>query len=690
MTPRVLAASAALGFLLPALPAGALTAPRKVVDYDIRVTLDDAKRELAGTETLRWTNPSDVPVGELKLHLYWNAFRNTRSTFFRESGGQLRRDKASEEAGFGSIDLTSLTRDGGDLLKSARFEAPDDGNRDDRTVLSVPLPAPVPPGESVALEIAWKSRIPKVFARAGYARDFYMIGQWYPKVAVFEPRGRRRRAEPGWNAHQYHANSEFYADWGDYRVAITVPEKFVVASAGALVKETKGKGTKTLVYEQKSIHDFAWAADPRFVVREDVFDPAKDVPPAELARAAKLLGRSEAELRAGLKPVTLRFYVQPDHLSQWPRYADAQKWALAWFGLFAFPYPYAQVSCVDPPEDGRGAMGMEYQTLYTAGTARALAIWPLTGVRPQELVVVHEFGHGYWYGLVASNEFEESWMDEGINSFTEYEMMDRRYGGPARLPSGARISSFDLGRLQTITARETDRLVTPSWKFASGAAYSRNSYARGATAVDQVRRLVGEETFWRTFRAWAERWRFDHPTTEDFLDAFRAVSDGRLEPLIRETWYGNGTVDYAVGRLSSQEVRPFEGYDDKGRRVTAPKQEPRGKKAKEAGREFASVALVTRSGTIPLPVEVVLTFENGATWKTTWDGRTSWLRLRTVYRSRLAKAEVDPGRKIVLDADPWNNARRTGESQGPSAAAKVRAYALHGVQILLSSLWAFV
>lgn len=690
MTPRVLAAAAALGFLLPALPAGALTAPRKVVDYDIRVALDDTKRELAGTETLRWTNPSDVPVGELKLHLYWNAFRNTRSTFFRESGGRLRRDKASEEAGFGSIDLTSLTRDGIDLLESARFEAPDDGNRDDRTVLSVPLPAPVPPGETVTLEIAWTSRIPKVFARAGYARDFYMIGQWYPKVAVFEPRGRRRRAEPGWNAHQYHANSEFYADWGDYRVAITVPERFVVASAGALVKETKGKGTKTLVFEQESIHDFAWAADPRFVVREDVFDPARDVPPAELARAARLLGRTEADLRDGLKPVTLRFYVQPDHLSQWPRYADAQKWALAWFGLFAFPYPYAQVSCVDPPEDGRGAMGMEYQTLYTAGTDRLLASWPLTGLRLPEVIVVHEFGHGYWYGLVASNEFEESWMDEGINSFTEYEMMDRRYGGIFRMPLGPTLSSFDLGRLRTIAARETDRLVTPSWRFASGKAYGRNSYARGATAVDQVRHLLGEEAFWRAFRAWAERWRFDHPATEDFLDAFRAASDGRLEPLIRETWYGNGTVDYAVAALSSEEVRPFEGYDDEGKRITAPERKPRGKRVKEAAREFTSVALVTRSGTIPLPVEVVLTFENGATWRTTWDGKAPWLRLRTVYGSRLAKAEVDPERTVVLDADPWNNARRGGKSRGPSAAAKVRAYALHGVQILLSSLWTLV
>jgi hypothetical protein len=699
MSSRVLVATAALGLLLPFLPARALPAPRKVVDYDIRVTLDESNRELAGRETLRWTNPSDVPVSSLKFHLYWNAFRNNRSTFFRESGGQLRRDKADAETGYGSIDVTSITRDGVDLLGGARFESPDDGNKDDRTVLSVPLPTAAAPGETVTLEIAWKSLIPKVFARAGYVRDFFMIGQWYPKVGVFEPRGRRRRAEAGWNAHQYHANSEFYADWGDYRVAITVPEKYVVGSAGALVKESRAGGKKTLVYEQASIHDFAWTADPRYVVKEGIFDPSKDVPQAELSRAAKLLGRTEADLLAGFRPVKLRFYMQPDHVGQWPRYADAQKWALAWFGLYAFPYPYDQVSCVDPPEDGTGAAGMEYQTLYTAGTARVLGVWPLTGVRPQEMVVVHEFGHGYWYGLVASNEFEESWMDEGINSFTEYEMMDRRYGGLLTFPFGASLSDYDLGRLQTITARETDRLVTSSWGFAGGGAYGRNSYARGATAVDQIRKLLGEETFWRAFRAYAERWRFDHPSTEDFLDTFRAVAGGRLEALIRETWYGNGTVDYAVTRASSEEFKPFEGYDDKGKKFTAPKkkskEKPREESTKEAERKpgsrakemFDSVALISRTGTIPLPVGVVLTFENGVTWRTTWNGAGPWLRLRTTYGSRLAKAEVDPERKIVLDANPWNNARLAGKKQGPSGAAKVRAYALHGVQIFLSSLW---
>ncbi len=106
--------------------------------------------------------------------------------------------------------------DGAELIKGARFESPDDGNPDDRTVLVVPLPRPVGPGETVTLEIVWKAKVPKVFARAGYVRDFFFFGQWFPKIGVFEPAGAAAAGpSAGWNCHQYHANSEFYADWGD-------------------------------------------------------------------------------------------------------------------------------------------------------------------------------------------------------------------------------------------------------------------------------------------------------------------------------------------------------------------------------------------------------------------------------------------------------------------------------------------
>jgi hypothetical protein len=705
----------------------ALEAPTKLVDYDIQVALDPATRLVDGTETLRWTNPSKDRVPDLKLHLYWNAFRNDRSTFFKESGGQLRGDEADRSKGWGYVEVTRMTWNGQDLTKGFRFESPDDGNADDRTVLSVALPRPVEPGETVDLQIAWKAKTPRVFARAGYVRDFFFMGQWFPKIGVYEPVGLRRRPSGGWNCHQYHANSEFYADWGDYRVAITVPEKFVVASAGALIGEKRAGGKKTVTYEQKSIHDFAWTTDPRYVLKTETFDPAKDLPADEVARASRLLGRTPEELRQGFHPVKLQFYMQPDHEKQWVRYLDAQKWALAWFGLYAFPYPYAQVSCIDPPEDGFGAAGMEYQTLYTAGTYKWMGRWPTNKLRFPEMVVIHEFGHGYWSGLLASNEFEESWMDEGINSFTEYEMCDRRYRYLAEFPFGVGFSDTDTGK--TIdAAHDFDPIVTPAWRFWSGNSYGRNSYPRTATVVNQIRRMVGEERFWRAFRAYAERWRFDHPTSEDFFDAIQTAVEGgeagtsgasrmagapptlrqveleappslkgngfdvrQYRAFIGKTFYGTGFVDYRVLLATTDREKTFTGFDDKRKPVNFSedeKKKPEKKKKDEDQKlPYRTRVVVGRDGDIVLPVDILLTFANGKTYRTTWDGRAKWIRLSTTYASKLAKVEVDPERKITMDNDPWNNARHLEAWKGPSAAAKVKAYSFHLAEILTTSLW---
>jgi hypothetical protein len=664
-------------------PLAALETPRKVVDYAIDVTVDTEKKAVDGRETLRWTNPSDGPIAELRFHLYWNAFRNNRSTFFKESGGRLRGDAADRDVGWGSIDVTSMTWEGTDLAKGLRFDSPDDGNPDDRTVLVVPLPRPVAGGETIALEIAWKARIPRVFARAGYVRDFFLFGQWFPKIGVYEPQGRRRRADAGWNCHQYHATSEFYADWGDYRVSITVPEKFVVGSAGALVDEKRAGGKKTLTFEQKSIHDFAFTADPRYVLKEDVFDPEKDLPPAEVDRAASLLARTPEALRAGFRKVKLRFYMQPDHVDQWNRHRDAQKWALAWLGLYAFPYPYAQVSIVDPPEDGSGAGGMEYQTLYTTFTYKSIARWPLNRLRIPEVVTLHEFGHGYWYGLLASNEFEEGWLDEGVNTFTESEMIG--------------WTDEDVNRAGAARPGDFDRIVTPAWKFRSDSSYARNSFPKAATAIQQLRRILGEKTFWRAFRAYAERWRFDHPTSEDFFDAMRAPGVAGVSEVIDKVWLGTSFIDLTVLEARTAKSETFKGFDDAGKpsgfeeTAKGPKK-VRGKGRKDAQKDrkappWESIVVVGREGDIVLPAEIVLTFADGATWKKSWDAADNWIRFRVISQAALTKAEVDPAHRVVLDRNPWNNALRTGEFRGPSAARKARVYGLHLLEILLSSLW---
>ena len=142
------------------------------------------------------------------------------------------------EDGWGSIDVTSLRlADGADLTKAMRFEHPDDDNAKDRTVVRVPLPEPVPPGGEVSFDVAWKARLPRVFARTGYVRDYFLVGQWFPKLGVYEPAGMRGRAAGGWNCHQFHANSEFYADFGKYRVSITLPARFVVGATGPRVEK---------------------------------------------------------------------------------------------------------------------------------------------------------------------------------------------------------------------------------------------------------------------------------------------------------------------------------------------------------------------------------------------------------------------------------------------------------------------
>ena len=219
----------------------------RVVDYQISVALDPSKHELTGRQTLTWRNPSTTDaVSELQFHLYLNAFKNTKSTFVKESGGQLRGDEMAKD-GWGWIDITSLrTATGADLKPTLAFIQPDDGNKDDQTVARVTLPEPVPPGGSVTLEMAFTSRLPQVFARTGHKDDFYLAGQWFPKLGVYEPAGMRGRETGGWNCHQFHANSEFYADFGTYAVDITVPSHYIVGATGERKRERKnGNGTTT-------------------------------------------------------------------------------------------------------------------------------------------------------------------------------------------------------------------------------------------------------------------------------------------------------------------------------------------------------------------------------------------------------------------------------------------------------------
>ena len=412
--------------LVLALPAAALEAPRKtrrLRHQGVARPRDEARRWRRDAEV---DESFDVPVAELRFHLYWNAFRNDRSTFNRESGGQLRGDKVDVGKGWGYTDVTSLKWDGAELDQERAFRVA--RRRQPRRPHGPRRPAPAP--RRARRDRGARDRVEGQGPEGLRARR---LRARLLHVRTVVPADRRLRAEgpppprrAGWNCHQYHANSEFYADWGDWRVAITLPEKFVVGSAGALVSETKAGGKKTLTYEQKAVHNFAFTADPRYVVVDDVFDPAKDIPKDEIARAARTLGRTESELLAGFHKVAIRLYLParpPGLRPPPPRRPEVGARVDRPLGV---PVP------VRADLDRRYARGRPWvrRAWSTRRSTRRvtftwMARWPFDRLFVPETVTIHEFTHGYWMGLVASNEFEESWMDEGINTFTEL-----RHGGP--------------------------------------------------------------------------------------------------------------------------------------------------------------------------------------------------------------------------------------------------------------------
>lgn len=680
-----------LVLLLLVCPAAVDAAPPvnpPVVEYTIDVRLDPETKMLAGRETLVWRNPSNDEIRELQFHLYLNAFKNNRSTFMRESGGKLRGDLFdAKTSAWGWIDVRSMkTRGGEELMRNARFIHPDSPDPDDQTVLSVPLSKPVPPRGELTLDIVFEAKLPKVFARTGFARDFFLVAQWFPKIGVYEPAGRRHRPSGGWNTHQFHANSEFYADFGHYDVTITLPDRFVVGASGKQLSKKSRGGLSTYRFREENVHDFAWTADPRFVKKTYVFDPVKDVPSRWRRETAKLLGVPEEQLQ--LEPVTVTMLMQPDHVGFTDRYRKALNFAIAFCGLRYGPYPYGTITLVDPPEDGSGAGGMEYPGLFTAGTSTALARWPLDKVRAPEIVTVHEFGHEYWYGMVASNEFEESWLDEGITSYTEGKIMDAAYRwGAIEFPGGMKLSTFATQRASYLAYEPVDPIVTPSWKYVSNGSYGTNSYPKPGLILRQMELDLGEALFARCIRAYFQRWSFRHPDTHDFFATFEEVSGRDLSAYRNAVFFGTGRYDLLVQSAKSvAESSPVGVFDQQGKKITKKASTKDGKKKKE--KRYRTTVVVARTGEMPMGGEVLLRFTNGKTLKKFIAPTQRWAKYEVLYTHKLASVEIDPRLENLWDTNLLNNSKvLEGRSSAP---AKLAARAETFLTQLIQIFWIFV
>ena len=705
---RRLAPPLAAAALAPSLPAATPISP-PVVEYTIQATLDGKTHTVEGRETLVWRNPSGDAVGELQFHLYLNAFKNNRSIFARESGGHLRGDRAGiKPEDWGFIDVLSIaTAAGADLKSSARFLQPDGypfpggTPASDETVLSVTLPSPVPPRGEIALSISFRSKLPRVFARTGYVRDFHLVGQWFPKIGVYEPAGMRGRSRGGWNCHSFHANSEFYADYGHYDVTLTVPSSSVVGATGKRVSEEKRGDRTVLRYVAEDVHDFAWTADPRFLVHEFRFEPPGDIPRGWSALAASQLGVPEEEL--ALKPVSVRLLLEPEHAAARDRYVRSTKEALSFYGLWFGAYPYETLTVVDPPEDGLGSGGMEYPTFITGLAPKLFSRWPLDRVRLLEDVTIHEFGHQYWYGMVGSNEFEESWLDEGINTDSEYRAMQLAYGPrPAALPGNIGLDMYAYGHAAYAGLPNLDPIRRFAWRYFSRGSYGTNSYPKVGLFLAQLRNDLSAGTFARAQRAYFQQWSFRHPSTSDFFDVFEKISGRDLSSYRRDLVEGTSRLDWSVVSARSENEAKDSGVFDlpdgratyeKGRQVR-PKEEKRGKEKDPKEGVFESVVVFGNTGEWPHEAKARLVFADGTVVDRTLPAEARWVRLRIRFKSRLAWAAVDPDRVNAWEWNRLNDSRvlRTGkgaaDTVGGGAVAKYFAKTAYLVGLFLQSAWA--
>jgi len=595
-------------------------------NYDINVTLDDRTKTINASQSIRFTNQSPVPVGELRLYLYFNGFKNTGTTFLKGTAqifGQSFLNRQANEWGW--VDIEQFGRDNGaDLTANMRFVQPDDGNPGDQSVLEVQLDKPLLPGEVATFYLNWRAQVPKTIARAGYSKDFYLFCHWFPQLGVYE---KDRAGLWGWNCHQFFRNTEFYADFGVYDVRITADQKFVMGASGCLVSEkSHNNGTKTWHYHAEDVIDFAWSVYPRFTVQEDRW-----------------------------QDVQIRLLIAPEHAALGERYRYALKFAFEYLDKHVGKYPYPSITVVDPPFHGLRSGLMEYPTLITVGTFYGMP----NGVRTMESLVVHEFVHQYFMGMVASNEKEEAWLDEGFVTYFEDRIIDAAFGEKHAFIDvlGCHFDNRELTRTEYTTMFNPREgiVARPGWLF-SESNFKALIYSKTATTLRTVQSFIGEEKMDKMLQTYFERWKFRHPRGRDFMAVLReqlnmekdTVLAHQLYALVEKSIYHAVVLDYSVSHLSNASVPSPQGIFSEN---AAEKTWQQG----NGSCTLLSKVEVQRKGDWVFPVELLVIFEDGSRQTLHWSGEEGKKVFEFTGPSKVVSAQVDPQYKIGLDIDLNNN-----------------------------------
>ena len=607
----------------------------RIANYEMEINLDIESKQLDGLTQLTWKNISSDTITELYFHLYYNAFKNTGSTFFKERGmPSFLTQNIDDECGWGWSQIESFVDEAeNNLIINAEYAQPDDDNAEDQTVLRIPLKNSILPGESAQFSFNWRAKIPQTMIRTGYNKEFYFFAQWFPKVGVYEPEGVRFAETGQWNCHQYHSSGEYYADFGNYKVSMSVPENYIVASSGQLTGQEKKGDKKVWKFEVNDVIDFTWSCSPHYIIQTTEY-----------------------------KDTEIKLYTYPYKVHLKDRYFPTIKYCMEYLENKLEPYPYPTLSIIDPPIHGMFTGGMEYPTLITS---LSFEFFP-EGFKTPETLVVHEYIHQYFMQMVATHEVEEAWMDEGITSFFESKILDDYLGDTESTINafGVKSGNKQFNRAEFFGSNK--KMLGPnsikSWEYKHGG-YGDIAYNKAALWLQTLEGLLGEEVMDQVFRTYFQRWKFKHPDRQDFIDVVNEISleccsekfPKGMDWFFEQVLFGTDLCDYKVASISNEFKEIKRGFYldlDNCERI------------EEEEERFQNRVILHREGGVKIPIEFDIHFDNGDVERHYWSGQERSHDVTNISTKKITKVIIDPEYKNYLDADFINNSLTDQKQSG--------------------------
>jgi len=578
-------------------------------DYDLHGTLDTVTKSLHGEMTLRYTNVSPDTLRFVWFQVEQNAFKQ----------GSLNSLVFPADSRFGARNF-----EGGDVIE--RFnevvgtKKTPLKTRVEGTVMKVDLATPLAPGKMTTFDVAWHFNIPEHGAdRMGRDGSLFELAQWYPRVCVYDDLR-------GWNTEPYLGQGEFYLEYGDFNVAITVPAGYIVASTGTLqngaevltpaeisrLAQAAKSDTPVHIVTQQDLQ--SGAARPRKTGTMTWHFSAKNVRDAVWAAAPDYLW--DASSYQGHMAFA---YYRPSATETWKDAADMARMSIMEYSERWFPYPYPQISAVEGP-----ISGMEYPML--AMETKSADKYDLYNV------VTHEIGHMWYPMIVGSNERMHMWQDEGFNTFINYFSEARRY--PEKGSYEQRVA-HDRQMVEQFMSHNYDEPLEVQPDRINPNLLGENAYVKTAVGLAQLRdEILGPQAFDEAFREYTRRWAFKHPSPADFYKTMEDVSGKRLDWFFREWFIENAHFDVGIDTVVQRQVG---GVDSVGVRY----------------RNYARGVL---------PILVKFTFNDGSTQDFAYPAEvwsTNPLYYDRFYDFRgktVTKIQIDPDNRIVdidRDNDVW-------------------------------------